>query len=202
MKGCRPVTNEEFSRIMNAFTGRYSIRNRAIFAFGCSTGYRISEILSLRRSDIINADGIMFDNVTVKRKFMKGKYKSRTVRLNATAKQYLLKWLQTQESMGYMRLDKPLFCRNGGERLDRKAVWRILKDTYRAAGLSGQGLATHTMRKTFADRIHNQFSDKDALRNTCKILGHSRIDTTEQYLSFQDELLDKAIMEVSFEDIN
>ena len=50
MKGTRPLDNNEILLVSACFDGTFEIRNRGLFMLGVSTGGRISELLSLRRS--------------------------------------------------------------------------------------------------------------------------------------------------------
>ena len=45
--GCRPLTDDEIVRLLDACTGRYRARDVALITIGIYTGFRISEILSL-----------------------------------------------------------------------------------------------------------------------------------------------------------
>jgi len=187
MKGCRPLSKEEVFKVIESFSGYMRLRNQALFVFGCCTGFRISELLSITRGDVIGKDGKLFDCVTVRKALMKGQYDSRTVHMTASAKRYLLPWLQEQEQRGHILLNTPLFCRNGGGRWDRVNAWRTLRNAYARAGLSGK-VATHSMRKTFANGIYDFYEGrKDAMRITAKAMGHKSLDSTDKYLSFLDE---------------
>ena len=48
MKGCRPLTDTEVELMQAGFGGRYATRDRALFLLGVESGFRISELLSLR----------------------------------------------------------------------------------------------------------------------------------------------------------
>ena len=53
MLGCEPFTPEQERALLDYFSKRrYAERNVAILTFGIQTGFRISEILALRRRDI------------------------------------------------------------------------------------------------------------------------------------------------------
>jgi integrase len=85
MKGVRPFADEEITAIKASFSGRYAARDRAPFVVGLQTGFRISELLSLRRKDVC-ARGKVFDRVSVERKHMKKKTQGRTVLLHPEAR--------------------------------------------------------------------------------------------------------------------
>jgi integrase len=52
MKGCRPLSDEEVKLISQSFGGTFGKRNKALFVVGYRTGFRISELLSLRVDDV------------------------------------------------------------------------------------------------------------------------------------------------------
>ena len=52
MTGSRPLTELEIQSILQAFTGKYEIRNRTLFLLGLNTGARISELLALNIGNV------------------------------------------------------------------------------------------------------------------------------------------------------
>ena len=52
MKGCRPLEVAEVNRAYAAFSGRQAARDRCLFVLGVSSGFRVSEMLSLRIADV------------------------------------------------------------------------------------------------------------------------------------------------------
>ena len=96
MKGCRPLSDEEITLVRRSFGGTYAARDRALFILGLKSGFRISELLSLRVGDVLQ-HGRLVDQVTVRRAHMKQQTEGRTVPLHAEAKQALtgLGWKPT-----------------------------------------------------------------------------------------------------------
>ena len=78
MKGCRPLTDREVLGILRVLRGRYAARDRALVLLGIKSGFRISELLSLRLGDVVQ-HGDVVKRVTVRRRNMKGKISGRTV---------------------------------------------------------------------------------------------------------------------------
>ena len=72
--GCRPLSEDEIVRLLDACQGRYRARDVAIIMMGMHTGFRISELLSLRVKDVWNGSEVAKD-VKVEKGFMKGKKK-------------------------------------------------------------------------------------------------------------------------------
>lgn len=192
MKGCRPLTDEEVERTLGCFGGSYPNRDHALFLLGIKSGFRISELLSLQLRDVMPR-GKLVERVTVQRRHMKKKLEGRTVLLHPDAKEVLCAWLEELREAGYMTSDVYVFqSRKGLNRaLSRVQAYRILQDAFEKAGLHGS-LGTHSMRKTFANRIYERL-DKDLLK-TQRALGHRNINSTVSYLSFREEDIDEAIL--------
>lgn len=194
MKGCRPLNDQEVKLVTMSFGGKYATRDKALFLLGLKSGFRISELLSLRLCDVLQA-GRMVDRVTVQRRHMKKKTESRTVLLHPEAKETLDKWINELNADGHIAANTFVFrSRKGRNRpITRMHAWRILKEAYGSNEMTGK-LGTHSMRKTFADRIYDKL-DRDMVK-TQKALGHRNINSTVQYLSFREEEIDEAILSI------
>jgi len=191
MKGCRAFTDQEVASIMKSFGGQYAARDRAIFAVGRYTGERISAILKLTVGDVVQA-GRVADAVTYRRASRKGKVEGRTVKLHPEAKAALAAWIDQLAKGTVLTADDFVFqSRKGQGPVGRVQYHRILKEAVAMNELSGK-VATHSMRKTFADRVYEGLG-RDIFR-TQKALGHRNINSTVQYLSFREADIDAAIL--------
>ena len=183
MKGTRSLTNAEIALVAQAFEGTYAIRNRSLFMLGVSCGGRISELLSLKVSDVYQNSKPVTDLVFDK-SIVKGKDQSRAVPLNTDGRDAideLIYWMLS--SLGNMDefREYPIFpSRNGGgiRSMTRKAAADVLKAAFEKAGLNGK-LATHSLRKSYAQRLYEQTSDIYVIK---EMLGHRQINTTQAYL--------------------
>jgi integrase len=191
MKGCRSLTDQEADTIMKSFSGHYAARDRAIFATGRYTGERISAILQLKVGDVVHG-GRITDSITYRRASRKGKVEGRTVRLHPVAKAAISAWINQLAKDTVVIADDFVFqSRKGQGPLSRVQYHRILKEAVEANELPGK-IATHSMRKTFADRVYEAL-DQDIFR-TQKALGHKNINSTVQYLSFKEADIEAAIL--------
>lgn len=199
MIGCRPFSPAEVRSILDAFEGDYAARNKALFALGCSTGFRISELLALRVKDVQNGPQLA-ELVRVPRRAMKGKKNSRTARLAPFARPFLADWLDELESLDLVEPEIPVFLSRKSLRpITRVQAWRILRQAFRSAGVHGPdyALGTHTMRKTYADRMYAHYKD---IFKVQQALGHASPASTVNYLSFQDDEQREAI-ELAFPEL-
>jgi integrase len=192
MKGCRPFSEVEVSRILEALVGRHACRDRALFVLGLYTGFRIAELLSIRVGDVWDGVAVL-DRLHVARRNMKRHVEGRTVPLHSRAREALKGWL---DAWGPLLLDPaaPLFGRHvaANSAITQVAAWRLLKRAYARAGLKGPGLATHSMRKSFAARIYQNVGHD--LVKTQAAMGHRNINSTVSYISFLDSDIDRAIL--------
>lgn len=191
MKGCRPLTHEEAELVAKSFRGRFAIRDRALFLLGCKTGYRVSELISLRIGDVVQA-GRVVDAVYVARGAMKGQVEGRAVPLNPVAKQAIRSLLHELRGASD---DSFLFRSRKGanEPISRFQAHRVLKAACCRAGLTGK-LGTHTMRKTFANKVYDRLGGD--LVKVQRAMGHRNINSTVAYLSFRQEDIDEAILSI------
>jgi site-specific recombinase XerD len=202
MKGCIPLSDEEVKEIANSFSGAYVYRERAWFILGCKTGFRVSEILSLKLQDVCQS-GKITNQVTVQKRHMKKKTESRTVALHPLAKEALKKWINQLKSFTEGEKDVYLFrSQKGNKPISRTHAWRVLKRAIKANEISGK-TGTHSMRKTFAQNVHKHFLGElakgkpvDPLRMTGKALGHRNINNTDKYLSFLESDIENAILAI------
>ncbi len=192
MKGCRPLEEEEVEAVLAAFDGPYAARDRALFLLGVKSGFRISELLSLRLLDVMRA-GRLLDRVSVARKNMKKKVEGRSVLLHSQAKEVLGVWIEQLRGNGYMTSDTFVFQSRKGRNaaMSRVQAYRVLQEAYERAGVNGN-TGTHSMRKTFANNVHEKLG-RDLLK-TQKALGHKNINSTVSYLSFKQKEIDEAIL--------
>ena len=62
--------------------------------------------------------------------------------------------------------------------MSRRTAHDVLKDAFETAGLNGK-LATHSLRKSFAQRLYDQTGDIFTVQ---EMLGHKSVVTTQKYL--------------------
>ena len=181
MKGTRPLDNAEIRKVSEAFGGTFAIRNRSLFMLGVSVGGRISELLALKVGDVWQNNkpvkDLLFD-----RNIVKGVEVSRAVPVNMDGRQAiedLIAW--HTELYGDLDAKRPLFPSRkgqGSKAMTRIAAHDVLKPAFEAAGLNGK-LGTHSLRKSYAQRLYEQTNDIYAVQ---EMLGHKSVVTTQRYL--------------------
>lgn len=193
--GCSALSDDDYKAALASFEGRYEHRDRALFVLGSRTGFRISELLSLTLVDVWDegADQVR-PTIQIRRQYMKGKKRSRTLPLHSEACEALELWIRAAR-LTDLRIQKA-YLFSGQKSIDRamarQSADRIIRTAYRRAGLRSQG--THSMRKTFASRIWNCGLVKGDIFKMREILGHDNLNNTARYIQFLDGTLEEAIM--------
>ena len=181
MKGTRPLDNNEIRLVSACFTGTFEVRNRGLFMLGVSTGGRISELLSLRIGDVYQ-NGAAVTDLLYDKSIVKGGEVSRAVPVNIDGRNAitaLIDW--HQEKYATLSPSRPLFPsrqKSGTVPMHRQTAHDILKTAFTSAGLNGK-LATHSLRKSFAQRVYEQSGDIFLVQ---ELLGHKNVSTTQRYL--------------------
>lgn len=198
MKGTRPLDNSEITLVSACFDGTYAIRNRGLFMLGVSTGGRISELLSLQIGDVYQNQKPVSD-LLYDKSIVKGGEVSRAVPVNTDGMRAisdLIAW--HREQYRSTKPSRPLFPSrngNGKQRMTRRAAHNVLKAAFIAAGLNGH-LATHSLRKSFAQRLYEQTGDVFIVQ---EMLGHRSISTTQKYLGVNSAKVREAIQKMSLD---
>ena len=159
-------------------------RNRAMLEVLYSCGLRVSELISLRISDIFRDEGFV-------RIIGKGD-KERLVPVSPVALKEIDHYMPDRNSM--LDLDKGnmdvLFLNRRGKPLSRVMVFTIIRQLAEKTGLKKR-ISPHTFRHSFATHLVNGGAD---LRAVQEMLGHESIVTTEIYTHLDREYLREAII--------
>ena len=193
MAGMKPLSLPEVLKLLDKLPAKY----QAICAIGVTTGCRITEILSLRRFDLLTREGFLKERIAfLKLKTGSAKTVHRKLSIPRDYKPYVLKHLRNEEERGYDRPDDLVFRGKMGKPLSRLTVYHVFREKL------GEGYGTHWMRKTFAQEIFRYFLNRNlsdpmrALELTRNALGHARIDTTVKYLGITERSIDDAQNEI------
>lgn len=155
------------------------IRDRAIIETLYSTGVRVSELITLRMSDIFFHNGII-------RVFGKGS-KERIVPFGERARISIKNYITAVRSL-LARSHKSqdvLFLNMRGTPLSRMGVWKIIQQYVKLAGIKKQ-VSPHVFRHSFATHLLEGGAN---LRAVQEMLGHSDISTTQIYTHLDREYL-------------
>ncbi len=144
-------------------------RNRAMIETMYSCGLRVSELVSMKLTDIHRSDG--FVTVTGKGN------KQRLVPIGSVALREIDHYLEKRRTITTIIDENILFLNRRGKRLTRVMVFTIIKDLAISAGIRKK-ISPHTFRHSFATHLVEGGAD---LRAVQEMLGHESITTTEIY---------------------
>ena len=157
-------------------------RNRTVIDVLYSTGCRVSELCDINISDI------HLDEKYLK---LKGKgSKQRIVPIGSMLYKNLMQYLNVRETFLQNR-GEPLFLSKSKNKLDRTAVFRIIKKTAKNISLQTD-VHPHTLRHSAATHMLEGGCD---LRTVQEFLGHSSVSTTQIYTKVTKEFLEEAFTE-------
>ncbi|WP_353139302.1 site-specific tyrosine recombinase XerD [Pseudopedobacter sp.] len=160
-----------------------NIRNKAMLEILYSSGLRVSELISLKLSDLYKE--LEFIKVTGKGN------KERLVPIGSSALKHLEIYLQHVRNQ--LRIQKGnedfIFLNKRGSKLSRVMVFMIIKDLALAVGIK-KNISPHTFRHSFATHLIEGGAD---LRAVQEMLGHESITTTEIYTHLDRDFLKQTI---------
>ncbi len=187
------LNRDEMERLIKApdTTSELGIRDRAIIETLYATGVRVSELVNLKKRDLIKSENVI-------RVFGKGS-KERIIPIGDIALDWIDRYdkavrsgsARRQAAGARLPASDLIFMNSRGGKISRISIWRMLRKYSRAANIRKE-IHPHTLRHTFATHLLEGGAD---IRAVQEMLGHSDIGTTQIYLhldrSYLKEVLDK-----------
>ncbi|MCL6593460.1 MAG: site-specific tyrosine recombinase XerD [Alicyclobacillus sp.] len=167
----RVLTESEVERLLMAPDSRTpaGARDKAMLELLYATGIRVSELVSVRLTDINLSTGFL-------RCFGKGG-KERIVPIGEVACRAMLDYLQFARRHLLKVPSDAAFLNHHGHPMSRQGFWKILKKYARSANIQKE-ITPHTLRHSFATHLLQRGAD---LRAVQEMLGHADISTTQIY---------------------
>jgi integrase/recombinase XerD len=154
------------------------LRDKAILEFLYATGVRISELINIKRKNLLSEVGLV-------RVIGKGQ-KERVVPIGEKAIKAVEKYLSDlRPHLANQNSQDVLFLNRRGRRFSRMGVWKILRKYVNRAGIKKK-VSPHSIRHSFATHLLEGGAD---LRAVQEMLGHADISTTQIYTHLDREYL-------------
>lgn len=167
------LTEEEINRLFAApdVATEEGIRDRAIMEIMYATGLRVSELVTLKHTDVDLLAGLVVCHG-------KGN-KERRVPLGKSAIHWLQQYAAAKAGYGKQTLPNVFVYR--GRPFTRQLAWSMIKRHAEKAGITD--VSPHTLRHSFATHLIQHGADS---RSVQALLGHSDISTTQIYTHITD----------------
>jgi integrase len=184
-----PIRDEKKIKAMKAVLKDDSIRNYLLFTLGINTGLRISDLLKLKISDVLNENRKIADSIYI-RETKTGKEK--TFILNKTAKDAIKEYIN---SLNKYELSWYLFKSKKGVNaaISRIQAYDILNTAAKIIGIKDK-VGCHTLRKTFGYHSRMRGASIEKLQ---KIFNHSAPSITMRYIGITQDELDDVYLDLN-----
>jgi integrase/recombinase XerD len=179
------LTVDEIDNLIAAIelTSNEGERNRAMLEtlYGC--GLRVSELVSLKISDLFFEEG--FIKITGKGN------KQRFVPISDLTQKYIQIYRNTIRTHSTVQkgFEDTLFLNRRGKQLTRAMIFTIIKNLAVKIDLN-KTISPHTLRHSFATHLLENGAD---LRSIQLMLGHESITTTEIYVHLDRKFLTQVL---------
>ncbi|GAA0598417.1 tyrosine-type recombinase/integrase [Virgibacillus siamensis] len=171
MEFVEPIRSLDDIKAIKKLLKKHSQRDLLFFVLGINTGMRISDLLSLKVSDVW--DG------TESRNFLcitdTHTEQEKTFYLNRSVERELKKHLS---SVNFGQQDYLFKSKRNNYPITRQQAYRIINQSAKEAGMSGK-IGTHTLRKTFG---YHAYRKGIAISFIAKILNHQSSSETLRYI--------------------
>ena len=171
------MSNAEVNKLLMQPSGSSmkEIRDKTMLELLYATGIRVSELISLRTSDV---------NMQMSCIVCRDLHKERMIPFGHKAKKALSKYLsEVRDNMVNEKQSEILFVNCSGEPMSRQGFWKLIKFYTKKAGITDD-ITPHTLRHSFAAHLVENGAD---LKSVQEMLGHSDISTTQIYANINQK---------------
>jgi len=193
-KGKAPVLSpEQFKRtIKYQKSTKYGLRNQVLLMISFYLGLRAKEMCSLIVGDLVDRNGDLKEECSLKKHQTKRSKQRRFYLTNDKLKKCLIEYLETKKDRdGNLDLDRPLIESQKRGSFSPNTLQQLFHQMYKCVGIEA---SSHSGRRTMATR---QADRGVSIRNLQVILGHSSISSTALYISENPKILGKISSEYS-----
>lgn len=160
---------------------KIGVRNKAMLEVLYSCGLRVSELTTLKLSDLFFDDG--FIRITGKGN------KQRFVPIGKNIQRQIAEYVSEGRFPPAKGQEDTLFLNRRGRGLTRAMIFTIIKKLADSIGLNKK-ISPHTFRHSFATHLLENGAD---LRSIQMMLGHESITTTEIYMHLDRKFLNHVL---------
>lgn len=185
MKFVEPIRNKKMlQEFIQHFKESDNQRNYVMFMVGIHLGLRISDILELRKRDLMG-DYLIIDEKKT------GNYKRAII--EPKLRGILDAYMKDMNRNDYLFVSRKRHKKTKKPKpIDRTTAYKILKDAARALDYDIP-IGTHSLRKTFGYTFYQKYKDVAALQ---EYFGHDEQATTLRYIGATQHDLDNKMTDL------
>ena len=199
-----PIKNmDDITRISEYLIRHERYRDNMLFIVGINFGLRVSDLRALRFSNLINSNLTFKETFPVfekKTRNTRKRKKNRYITINSAVVDAVTLYLEHTQNVSlsdYMFRSLSNRGSNKNEPLSQKSIDRILKGIAEDLSLDIK-VSSHTLRKTFCyHQMKMSNNDPRKLMLLSKILGHSSVAVTLEYIGITGEEIMEAYRELN-----
>ncbi len=174
-------------------------RDRLIVMLSFKAGLRVAEIAKIDMTAMLDTEGKVAKMIHIFSNVGK-KNRERDIPINPALKEAILAFQKRFPTAGFVAVSSQPFMYHNtrkGVRYSEPAIkrmsvtaltnyyWRLLHE----AGF--EGASSHSGRRTFGTKLARQANlHHCSLRDVQKLMGHARLDTTENYIELSEDTFD------------
>lgn len=180
MKIVQPIRDKNKINEMKIELKKKGTRDYLLFVTGINTGLRISDIIKLKVSDVLNEDKTVKSHINI---IEKKTSKRKKFKINDTLSREFTEYCKNLKMSDY------LFTSRKGQNkpITRVQAYRLLNDVAEKIGL--EEIGTHTLRKSFGYHFYKKTMDIAMLQ---KLFNHSSPSITLAYIGILQDEIDNA----------
>lgn len=171
------LTMEEMGQLLEQPAGNSpkELRDKAMLELLYATGIRVSELVSLKLSDV---------NLQMEYLTCADSHKERIIPFGKKAKEALKIYLnEGREKLVGGEACEWLFTNCSGQTMSRQGFWKLIKAYGEKAGIEAE-ITPHTLRHSFAAHMIGNGAD---LKSVQEMLGYSDISATQVYAQMNSQ---------------
>jgi len=160
----------------------FKLRDLAIFSLFLSTGIRVSELVSLKLSDV----DFEYNNIKIKRKGNK----EQTIPLNKQVAELISQYLQVRPEAA----NPQLFISKKGNGVRANTVYCLVKKYLNLAGIDKSKQGPHLLRHSCLSALLANGVSPVVIQ---QLAGHKSFDTTRRYLHLNNTQIRDAVQTIN-----
>mgnify|MGYP003987620333 FL=1 len=181
------LNKTEFNRVVKfQISTRHGLRNVLLLHLSFFLGLRSKEMASLIIGDLMDVNGDLKEEVTLKRHQTKRRKQRRFYITNDKLKKVILQYLNTRKGVnGNWDLNAPLIKNQMSGKFSSASLQQCFKKMYESVGIDA---SSHSGRRSFCTNLSE---NGISITNLQTLMGHQSISTTALYINENPKILGK-----------